>query len=470
MAEWIKQHRLAHRGDRSLGVAALALERTEEVTPFVNIRTVFDPGNRSIKTLSEIYKDRERLAEVIEHVARPVLTDEKITGKKVLLKPNWVRHDRVPSDEICLRTHDAFLLAALDAVLKKRPKEVLIGDAPLQGCHWSRVLTPELLGAIDRLKEDHSIPVSIKDFRRVTFDPVLNDAREDRRSLDEYLIFDVGPASYLEPITEKGRNNFRVTAYNPDRFIESHSKGMHKYCVTRELFNVDLVISLPKVKTHQKAGITAALKNIVGLNGDKDFLPHHRIGGTGKGGDCYPGDSTVRYLAERAFDEANRNKGNFLFSIWRKVGSLLWRLSFPGRYDDPGAAWYGNDTTWRMVMDLNLIVYFGTADGKLASSQQREFYSLSDGIIGGQGNGPLFPDPLPLGIVSFTNSSALHDVCMAYLMGMNVDKIPLLRAALEFMESGDWQIRLDKSEVPVAELKNHSVSVAMPPGWVGYES
>ena len=439
------------------------------MTPFVNIRTVLDPDKRSIEALSEIYGDAERLVELIEDVAHPILAEEKLAGKKILLKPNWVRHDKVPGDEICLRTHDSFLLAALTAVLKRRPREVLIGDAPIQGCRWSKIVTDDMQKKIADLAAAYSVPVSIKDFRRVTFDPALNDAKEDRRPLDQYLIFDVGPASFLEPITEDGKNNFRVTVYNPDRFKESHSKGMHKYCITRDLFDADVVISLPKVKTHQKAGITAALKNIVGLNGDKDFLPHHRIGGTGRGGDCYPVNNRLRYLAELAYDEANRNKGGYLFTVWTKAAALLWRLSLPTRYDNPEAGWYGNDTTWRMVMDLNQIVHFGTSDGRLASSQQREFYSLSDGIVGGQGNGPLSPEPLPLGVVSFTNSSALNDLCMAYLMGMKVNKIPLLAAAMEHMQPHDPRVVFNGEGVCSEDLKLHAVEAIMPPGWVGYE-
>ena len=439
------------------------------MTPFINIRTVFDPDSRNIESLSEIYQDGERLGEVIEDVAQALLTDDKIAGKKVLLKPNWVRHDIVPSDEICLRTHDSFLLATLNAVLKRRPKSVLIGDAPIQGCDWSRVVTIQLREKIASLAEAYAVPVSVKDFRRVKFDGASNDLKKDQSPINDYLIFDVGPASFLEAITEEGKNNFRVTVYNPDRFIESHAKGMHKYCITRDFFDVDVVISLPKVKTHQKTGITAALKNIVGINGDKDFLPHHRIGGTGRGGDCYPGNNPVRYLAELAYDEANRNKGNQRFSVWKKVARLLWRLSGPNQYDDPGAAWYGNDTTWRMVMDLNQIVHFGTADGRLASSQQRHFYSLSDGIVGGQGNGPLYPDPLPLGVMSFTNSSALHDTCMAHLMGMKAAKIPLLVAAMDSMANGDQRIVLDGIAVGIGELQHHSIPAVMPPGWVGYD-
>ena len=32
--------------------------------------------------------------------------------------------------------------------------------------------------------------------------------------------------------------------------------------------------SLPKLKTHKKAGITCALKNLIGINGNKEYLPH----------------------------------------------------------------------------------------------------------------------------------------------------------------------------------------------------
>ena len=43
----------------------------------------------------------------------------------------------------------------------------------------------------------------------------------------------------------------------------------------------------------------------------------------------------------------------------------------------------------------------------------------------------LEPEPLPLGIVSFTDSGCLNDVCMGTLMGFDVEKIYLLRSAIE---------------------------------------
>ena len=57
-------------------------------------------------------------------------------------------------------------------------------------------------------------------------------------------------------------------------------------------------------------------------------------------------------------------------------------------------------------------------------------YSLSDGIIGGQGDGPLKPEPLALGFLSLTNDSALNDLALATLMGMEIEKVPLLAEVL----------------------------------------
>jgi len=31
-------------------------------------------------------------------------------------------------------------------------------------------------------------------------------------------------------------------------------------------------------------------------------------------------------------------------------------------------AWYGNDTVWRMVMDINKIISFGSLDGNILST------------------------------------------------------------------------------------------------------
>lgn len=433
---------------------------------FVNIATLFnEKTGRSVEALQELYNDHSLLLSVAEKLAGNVLTEEKIRDKKVLLKPNWVKQPFRQYDEICLCTHNNFILAVLELVLKRNPASVLIGDAPIQGCYWERLVSKEFMERIQVLSGKFNIPVAIKDFRRVFFDTVTNKLDDQRNPMSNYLIFDVGKKSYLEPITVPGKKIFRVSQYNPDKFTDTHGPGMHKYCIIKELFHADVVISLPKIKTHQKTGITCALKNIVGFNGDKDFLPHHRIGGTKMGGDSYPGKNRVRYWAELAMDNANRNMGNFWYRAWFKISTTLWALSFPGKEHQWHAAWYGNDTTWRMVMDLNLIVNYGKPDGSLADTPQRLLYSFCDGIVGGQGDGPLSPDPLNLGVMSFTDDSATNDICMATMMGLPLERLPLLTAAKLFTPNRKVQVMLNGQPVKIDNLRPYAVKAIPSPGW-----
>lgn len=434
---------------------------------FVNIVSLYNnEQDRDIDYLSSLYDENSILKENIKKICKSILENQNlIKEKRILIKPNWVLHNRKPDDEICLHTNDKFILAVLEVILEMQPASIVIGDAPVQSCNWDKLISIELLKGINSLKKKYSVPLVIKDFRRVTFNPELNNPIRERNPISDYLIFDLGKDSYLEPISTS-ENIFRVTSYDPDRLAESHRAGVHKYCITKELFDADVVISMPKIKTHQKAGITGALKNLVGVNGDKDYLPHHRIGGTGFGGDCYPGKNIFRLGAEYLLDMANRRQGKFLYKPLYYTAAVIWKLTNPKKVHDLAAAWYGNDTTWRMVLDLNKIVAFGKADGTISNEPQRTLFSLCDGIIGGQGNGPLVPDPLPLGIISFTNSSALNDICMATLMGFDIEKIPLLKTSLAKIEPDQNTIFLNEEKISLKELKNYSVTTNPPPGWV----
>ncbi len=438
----------------------------KKIDYFVDIHTLFsNDSDRTVEKLAALYDNSEYLKIKISSLFKKHFTSEMICNKKILLKPNWVKHSTKETDEICLRTNDNFLLATLEIVLTYKPLMVTIGDAPIQSCNWDRILNPQLLNKIHFLKQKYNAVINIQDFRRVTFEPLKNNPKYNRNSLEKYNIFDLGTDSYLEPISRSDKSIFRVTNYNPDRLSESHSKGTHKYCITEVLFESDLIISLPKVKTHQKAGVTAALKNLVGLNGDKDYLPHHRIGGTGFGGDCYPGKNILRLWSEFALDFANRQQGKLFYWLLSRFSGLLWKLSFPKPVHQLSAGWFGNDTTWRMVLDLNRIAMYGKADGTLSKTPQRFIYSLCDGIIGGQGDGPLKPDPLPLGVISFTNHSGINDVIMGQLMGFNVTKIPLLNWFFKKYTSNEIILYLNNSIVNLSDLKKIEVQTIPPPGW-----
>lgn len=442
------------------------------MTYFTDIASVYGSLIRDIPTLSGLY-DAPQTREMIQRLVLNRLDEAHVRGKRILLKPNWVKHNRRQvdvSDEMCLRTHDSVVLAVLETVLMLGPARVVIGDAPIQGCHWPSVVRPAFLTIVEDLRRRYGIAVDVKDFRRVTFDHGNNALTTERNPISDYVIFDLGTSSHLEPITDGRKHRFRVTDYDPDRLVESHAPGVHKYCITKELFESDVVISIPKVKTHQKTGITNALKNIVGLNGDKDYLPHHRKGGTRQGGDCYPGGNALRSWSEHLLDVANRRRGQAVYPYLKKASIVLFKLSLPGAEHDLAASWHGNDTTWRMVLDLNMIVEYGTFDGTLSAHKQRALYSFCDGIIAGQGDGPLNPEPLALGVLCFTNHSASADVAMATMMGFDYSSIPLVANVYDRIHDDRVEIQFDGQLVDISDLKSHSIATKPPPGWVRHLS
>jgi uncharacterized protein (DUF362 family) len=418
----------------------------------------------SIDELREYYHSEDLIKDLNSLICNRIPCSQ-IQGKKILIKPNWVRHEILPDDEFCLRTHDSFVIAVLKIILEMRPAEVLIADAPIQGCDWGRMITSSFISEINRFEQQFKIPIIIRDLRRRTFSIKDNSPESSLRPLLDYIIFDLGKESKLEPITIQGKPIFRVTNYDPERMSYAHAPGIHKYCIAKEFFESDVVISLPKIKTHQKTGLTGALKNIVGINGDKDFLPHHRLGGTGRGGDCYPGNSYMRYWSELVLDCANRRQGKKAFRFYQKLSSLLWILSWPGPEHNIAAGWYGNDTTWRMVADLNRIALFGMADGTVSGIQQRQILSICDAIIAGQGDGPLNPKPLPLGMISLTNCASLNDLTYAILMQLPIQNIALLNNySANYLNCNI--ITINNSNVGLEDIKKQAVATSLPVGWL----
>ena len=433
----------------------------------IRIETFYNnEESRTIDTLSTIYNDKQLIKDKIKKIGIGFLDDEKIFKQKnILIKPNWILHNHNDYDDICLRTNNSIIIALLEILLPLNPQKIVIGDAPIQRCDWYKMINKTFIDEINKLSSLYKTPIEIKDFRRVTFDPKLNNPQKEKRPLSEYIIFDLGEKSYLEPISAN-KNNFRVTDYNPDRLAESHRKGVHKYCISKELFEADVVISMPKIKTHQKTGITCALKILVGINGDKDYLPHHRIGGKERGGDCYPGKNIFRLWSEYLLDTANRRQGKITYYFFSYTSAALWKLTKPKKEHNLSAGWYGNDTTWRMVLDLNKIAKYGKKDGTLSEKPQRVIYSLCDGIIGGQGDGPLNPAPLPLGIIAFSDDSYLMDLIVGNIFRLNIDKIPLLKEAQKMVK--DYSIYLNGEKISIDKINDISLDVIMPPGWTNY--
>lgn len=354
-------------------------------------------------------------------------------GARVVVKPNWVMHrNDGPWGIEPLVTHAAVIRAVVMEILRSNPAHVIVGDAPLQACDFAALLRTTALDAWgDALQTADSRFLGIRDFRRTISEirDGVRFAREDQRPRDEFVLFDLGTDSLLEPITDR-RGRFRVTQYDPSQMVTTHGTGRHQYLVARDILEADVVFNLPKLKTHKKAGFTCALKNLIGINGNKEYLPHHRLGGSEAGGDCYPGRSRLKRALEFAFDRQNLATSASGRRTWTQATRVLDRLvRASGDVLGVEGSWSGNDTIWRTCLDLNRIMLYGRPDGSLADGPQRSVIHIVDAIVAGQGDGPLAPQPLPLRRLFGGTSAPAVDWVAAQLLGYEPERIPIAREA-----------------------------------------
>lgn len=362
------------------------------------------------------------------------LGDLVAPGRRIVVKPNWVLHrNEGPGGTDCLFSHAAVVRAVVDYALLTRPHSVVVGDAPVQVCDFQGV---QDLGfaAVAAHYRALGAPVEVKDFRRTVMQRGERAAlvSEDRHGLDEFVLVDLGARSRMEPIAGDARR-FRVTMYDPRRMQLNHRPGLHRYLVARDVLEADLVINVPKLKTHKKAGLTAALKNLVGINGNKDYLPHHRKGAANRGGDNYERATLPKRAAEFTLDLANRHLHWPRF--YARVSRLAYRFLFFDRLrglpTDVEGGWHGNDTVWRMCLDLNAVLLYADARGQLHDEPQRATLNITDAIVAGEGDGPLRPDPRPLGAVMAAANPAAHDWVAALLMGFDPARIAISAHAFD---------------------------------------
>jgi len=60
-------------------------------------------------------------------------------------------------------------------------------------------------------------------------------------------------------------------------------------------------------------------------------------------------------------------------------------------------SWWGNDTLWRTILDLNRIARYANQTGRMHESPQRKILVLMDAVIAGEEEGPLEPRAKPCG-------------------------------------------------------------------------
>ena len=221
--------------------------------------------------------------------------------------------------------------------------------------------------------------------------------------------------------------------------------------------DADVLINLPKLKTHKKVGITCALKNLVGINANKNWLPHHTEGTPDLGGDQFPAATAKARLEHSWMGAAKRVLKNSpalsrLFVPLKKIGRLIFGDT---QTVVRSGNWHGNDTCWRMVLDLNKCLFFFDGSGARRAKPLR-YLAVVDGIIGGEGNGPMAPDARPCGVILAGTHPAAVDCAAATLMGFDWQKLRLLKHCFVMRELNFVPFPADAIEV-----------VSNQPAWAG---
>lgn len=358
-------------------------------------------------------------------------------GNTVVLKPNFVRHFRETQagHEDCLITHGAVIRAALDyAYIALRGQgRLIIADAPQNDADFDEI---RRMAGLSEMQEFYR--------RYANFDVEVYDLRPEKaRKIDGVIVghdpLPGDPAGYVK--VDLGRHSMFAevehlchliygSEYDTSEIRRHHTGGVHEYLVSRTILEADCVINLPKLKTHKKTGITVCLKNLVGINGNKNWLPHHRLGTPTGGGDQFADDG-LGHRIERGVMACFRRVFPLLGPLKRTIAKPLKSLgqaAFGNTNTDTvrSGNWYGNDTTWRMVTDLNRILMYTDKNGCLRDAPARRILSFVDGIVGGEGNGPMDACPKRSGtIVAGSNPVAVELAC-ARIMGFDYTRLPLL--------------------------------------------
>jgi uncharacterized protein (DUF362 family) len=361
-------------------------------------------------------------------------------GQFVLLKPNLVKetHPRDPDGWIYTVTHGSVVRAVADFVWKalKGRGRVMIADAPQTDSSFTRLISLLGLDSIQAFYRSQGLELELVDFRReewVNRDEVIVERKPLVGDPNGYVAFDLADQSELAGCQGAGR--YYGADYDTSVVNYHHSEGRHEYLIAGSAVKCDVFINLPKLKTHKKTGITVNLKNVVGINGDKNWLPHYVVGSPLDGGDQFPlgsGKNRIEHqiaMTLRKTALVAPGVGTHVLRKARRVGKLIFgdndRVIRSGN-------WYGNDTTWRMALDLNKLVCYGNHDGSFRGTnpaEGRTYLSFVDGFVAGQGNGPMDPDAMDARIMLFGTNPVDVDATAAVIMGFDPDKIPVVREA-----------------------------------------
>lgn len=379
-------------------------------------------------------------------------------GQTILIKPNLVNNanvkKRVGEDSLnCLITHPSCVRAVCDYCLiaLKGKGKIVIADAPIQDCDIEKLWAESGYLALENFYKLNGFDVQLCDLRsfmRVTNKLGVQTCTKKKEGNALYVSMNDKTAFH----DLKDGTIYNVPNYDSDETTKYH-KGKHVYGISEIVLEADVVINMCKPKTHRYAGITAAMKNVVGMIAEKETLPHRRPGSQKEGGDSFSGYTKskamvdkVLYLQTKAEKKNETQKANLYRFAY---GFLYFFIKATGQDPSLKGCWHGNDTIWRTILDINYILKYANKKGKLESSPQRTVFNFADMIVAGQHNGPLAPEPKNIGAILCCEDAYCLDFLICKMMHFDYNKIPLLsniRNQNSYIDFKDFEIKSNYAE------------------------
>jgi uncharacterized protein (DUF362 family) len=397
-----------------------------------------------------------------EHYGTPEwnpLGDVVKPGECVLLKPNFVKEHRIdkPGEWQQIITHGSVLRAVADYVFLalKGSGRIVIADGPQSDSDFDRISELVGLAGIRQFYAGFGIEFEYYDLRNehwVERDGVYVGREKLRGDPAGTVVVNLGGRSHL-PDAGEGRRYYGAF-YDLEETNRHHCGGRHEYVFCRTPLMADVVIHVPKLKTHKKCGITLNLKGLVGLNGNKNWLPHYVMGTPKNGGDQFaddsPGHAMENALVVRA-KELLLGKSGWAKALARRLKGPAYGLFGKTNTVVRSGNWWGNDTVWRMSLDLAAVLMFADKDGNLHDVPQRRFFSVVDAIIAGDGNGPMEADAKDCGMVIAGACPVSVDAVAARVMGFDYRKLALIAEAFRcekwpFVQHGYEDIEVQSND------------------------
>lgn len=458
----------------------------EEFSSFVVFPMSTDSSNHvydSVReTLIRLELDKEHIGTEKWNPFRGMVS----SGNRVVIKPNLVRHTHPYGDEgvLSMITHASVLRPIIDYILLAvgRDVKITICDVPLQQTVWDEMIRKNGLKELMDFYNENGVDIELLDLRleisKTNKEGIIYSRERKIRDPLGYSPVDLGKKSALMPIIEH-YERFEITDYGTGTVPKHHNPEKNEYFIPNTILHADLFINVPKLKTHKKTGITFALKNLIGINGDKSWLAHHRRGDMNAGGDEYRKLEIIPWIKSRLWAFLKR------FSLGIAIAKLLKMLYvfyFPKKSNARlnitairkapivEGSWYGNDTVWRCIKDLNNIVLFADKNGTMQNTPQRKYLCIGDGIIAGDKEGPMRQRPRPVGMIIGGMSAVAVDRVAAHVLGFDFRKIPQIR---EGFESEHWSLTpFKESEIiwnsNVPDVKNMNLEFEPAVNWKGF--